>query len=53
MIPGLEDRLVGGSEEDVVHIAEMVCLLACQMSMIYIDRFGVTASERCFQCQIR
>jgi hypothetical protein len=24
MVPGLEDRLLGGSEEDVIHIAEMV-----------------------------
>jgi hypothetical protein len=25
MIPGMEDRLMEGSEEDIVHIAELVC----------------------------
>jgi hypothetical protein len=27
MVPGLDDRIMNGSEEDVVHIAEMVCHL--------------------------
>jgi hypothetical protein len=26
MIPGIEERLMEGSDEDIVHIAELVCL---------------------------
>jgi hypothetical protein len=26
MIPGLEERLMEGSNEDVIHIGELVCL---------------------------
>jgi hypothetical protein len=26
MVPGLEDRLMEGSNEDIVHIAELVCV---------------------------
>ena len=29
MIPGLEDRLMGGSESDVMGIAESVCVYNC------------------------
>jgi hypothetical protein len=27
MVPGLEERLLEGSEEEILHIADMVCLL--------------------------
>jgi hypothetical protein len=27
MIPGLEDRLMEGSNENVIHVAELVCII--------------------------
>jgi hypothetical protein len=38
MIPGLEDRLMGGSESDVMGIAESVCVYNC-------DRGALVGSE--------
>jgi hypothetical protein len=51
MVPNLEARLMEGSEDDVVCIAEMVGLFFCSFT-ISAHRFG-TASERCLQRQIR
>jgi hypothetical protein len=28
MIPGMDERLMGGSDEDFVHIAELVCIIS-------------------------
>jgi hypothetical protein len=45
MVPGLETRLMEGLEEDLVSIAEMVCLIIYLMSKIVVDHFRVLASE--------
>ena len=46
MVPGLEDRLMEGSEDDVVEIATMASrrhsFLALSLISVYV------ASERCF-----
>jgi hypothetical protein len=39
MIPGLEDRLLNGSEENVTHIAELVCFI---LPTIYLAPVGDT-----------
>ena len=51
MIPGLEERLVEGSEENVIHVAELVCFLlaACLERLM---QFTYPDSERRFQRQI-
>jgi hypothetical protein len=52
MIPGLEDRLVEGSEEGVIQIADLVSLVLLskqQFVMIYVEK----DSEGCLRCEVR
>ena len=49
MVPGLEERLLTGSEEEITFVAELVSL----RSSFVIDLFfiGALDTERCFQCK--
>jgi len=51
MIPGLEERLVEGSEENVIHVAELVCFLLATC-LERLMQFTYPDSERRFQRQI-
>jgi hypothetical protein len=52
MIPGLEIRLMKGSNEDVVYIAELVsCMFDSQQ--FYVSLESATDTEGLFQRQVR
>jgi hypothetical protein len=51
MIPGLEERLVEGSEENIIHVAELVCFLLATC-LEHLVQFTYPDSERRFQRQI-
>jgi hypothetical protein len=50
MVPGLQERLLEGGDDDVVIIAEMVCLLVIHIVMYIFTVLEVT--KRRFQCPI-
>jgi hypothetical protein len=53
MIPGLEDRLMEGSNEDVVHVAELVVFLIFHASNTHFHHCHVYLdAERRRQCQV-
>ena len=49
-VPGLQEQLLEGGEDDVVVIAEMVCLLLIRTVMLIFTATGVT--KRCIKCSI-
>jgi hypothetical protein len=50
MVPNLEQRLMEGSDEDLVAIADLV---RCAQPFVYIIFIPIGASTRCFECQVR
>ena len=39
MVPGLEDRLMSSSEEEVIHIADLVCRLGLHQILLVLTIF--------------
>jgi hypothetical protein len=50
-IPGLEERLMNGSDEDVLHVSELVCRLSFQQFDWSLKH--IPDSKGSFQRQIR
>jgi hypothetical protein len=53
MVPGMEDRLMEGSEEDTLHIAELVCNYGVSSHMHFSTLAMLTDPEGRFRCKIR